>query len=285
MGCCHSSSSESAEYSDLSGPAVRGEKISSNELQRRIQHATKTCSLKLHACRLTEIPQQVLAFSAWKLIDLAHNTISALPSELSTYSKLRTLALPHNQIAEIHCALGNMTALRRLDLSFNPIVTTPLLPASLVELDLSGCRDLDLTALGKALAPCRESLQSISLRGCNIQCIPEWINGMSSLAVLDVSECAALSSLQLQGEASWAALPQLGQLRAAGCPALAERGDLPASLLVDSAVHTLVLSGSGFTQSALQRMPGMDAYIQRHTARADKAMSGGGDASTTLCQV
>ena len=285
MGCCQSTGSSSADYSDLSGTQVRGEKISASELQRRVQHATKTCSLKLHACRLQEIPSGVTTSSAWKLIDLAYNSISALPEELSTCSKLRTLAVPHNHITTIGCNFDQMTSLRRLDVSFNPICSIPMLPGSLTELDVSGCRELDIAALGRALVPCYSTLQSISLRGCNLETLPSWIVNLTALIVLDVSDCAALASLELPAGTSWSALSSLAQLRAAGCPALAEHGDLSKSLLEDSSVHTLVLTGSGFTQSGLQRMPGMQAYIQRHTARADKAMSGGGAASTTLCQV
>ncbi len=283
MGICQSADAEPAGYTDLQG-SVKGKKISTKELQRRIGHARKTCSLKLHAAKLQSVPEEVLETNTWKLIDLAHNELVLLPPQLSECSKLRTLAVPHNNVSEVECSLSRLVALRRLDFSYNPLCVIPELPQGLLELDISGCTKLDLRALGSSLAPCADTLQTLTMKGCNLEQLPSWLSQLTNLSVLDVSGNPSLSSLELQS-GSWAQLANLAQLRAAGCPRLSEQGAIPEDLFTNGSAHTIILTGCGLNQSRLQSMPGIDSYIERHTARADKAMSGGGGASTTLCQV
>lgn len=305
MGACCSSSAEeeadsvytpgsrgaaagggaAAGYGSGSGSAAAAP--SKKELAARIHTSRKLGSLKLSACALTRIPTDVLEHTEWRSVDLASNRITIVPDAVASWHRLRALNLAGNLVKELRIDLRQLTSLRKLDLRGNGLTSLPHLPDGLEELRLADNSRLDVDGLDASVVACADSLTVLDVSGCGVTRLPAWLCQCSSLQELDVSRNGELRSLRLEsgGVDMWDEMPHLVTLRASDCDVWPNSDCVPTSLLRDSRVQTLDLSGNRMTQRALRNIPGMDQYIERAAQRATKGMSGGGGELHTLCGV
>jgi len=173
---------------------------------------TQLQSLNLTNNQLTTLPEWLGQLTQLQSLNLSHNQLTALPESLGQLTHLRSLNLSRNQLTALPEWLGQLTQLRWLNLDSNQLTALPEWLGQLTHLQSLSLSDNRLPSLPASIAelqklrnlwlgsqsggnPLRElplvvrSLQSLKrlwALSCHIATIPEWLDELTELSVLNL---------------------------------------------------------------------------------------------------
>eukprot|EP01138_Halocafeteria_seosinensis_P006542 gb/GECG01006688.1/.p1 GENE.gb/GECG01006688.1/~~gb/GECG01006688.1/.p1 ORF type:complete len:267 (+),score=33.96 gb/GECG01006688.1/:1-801(+) len=246
------------------GVPKQEKKLSASDLTRRINTAAKSGSLKLSGCKLKEIPPQIFGLDKLRVLDLSHNKLETIPDEIRKLTGLKKLYLSYNPLKHVP-HLDGLENLVEVDVSFCELKSIPRLPTALKS--LNACYNKGIKTDNVTSAP---KLESLNLSGCQMKNVPGHLGELSKLQDFNVSNNDLVS---LGGIEDWAKLPDLQSVIAEGNEIHADESTIPRSLLEDTRLHKLTLTGNPITQKQIQTLPGADSFLERRKERIDKGIS------------
>lgn len=197
--------------------------LSNNKLDSAdfVRKLTMLSVLNLSQNSLKNIPIHVQNLEKLKALILNNNEISMIEN-LDSLSKLNTLVLSHNQICELD-GLDALTSLSKLSVAHNEITSFPRLQTL-------------------------KNLKELRLNDNKICNIPEWVQDLSSLEILDIGNN---SISNLDDLSNLSSCPNLHQLNIKGNP-VAEHPEFKQKIM-EHIPELRVLNGLRFDEKFLER--------------------------------
>ena len=177
-------------------------------------------TLELEHNKLRALPQQRWGLSSLTSLNIAHNNISSLPACIADLVKLEVLNCSCNGAITVLPDLSRLTALRYLDASQNALEEFPRLPRgggnprhrtalSHLVLGYNRIAHIDI----ETLAQHHKALSELLLHNNKLDTLPDEIEHIASLKILDVSN-NNLRDLP----ATLGYMPNLQHMKAEGTP-------------------------------------------------------------------
>jgi hypothetical protein len=135
---------------------------------------------------LSELPDELFAYSNLQVLDLSRNQLTTLPARIGDLVHLQELILNQNRLTALPAAIGKLTTLESLRASGNRIEHLPPELAQLANLrglDLSQNLLSDLTEALNQLS----QLQELNLSGNRLENLPAWIGKLTNLQNLNLA--------------------------------------------------------------------------------------------------
>ncbi|XXG55598.1 hypothetical protein AAC387_Pa03g3228 [Persea americana] len=234
---------------------------STDSRANRIQRWRSTGIVALRDSKLKTFPIEVLDLEkSVRTLDLSHNKIVDIPLEVSKLINMQRLVLAHNLIKYLPMDLGKLQSLKFLTLDGNRITTLP-----------------DECLLVR--------LESLSISGNLLTCLPETIGSLRNLVLLNVSDnklkslpesigsCFSLEELQANGNLIEDLPPSICNLTHLKSLCLNNNNvrQIPSNLLKDcKALQNISLHDNPISMDQFQQIEGFQEFEARRKKKFDK---------------
>jgi regulator of replication initiation timing len=156
-----------------------------DKIIEKIKHAQRTGKLDLSAASLTDLPEEILALTNLRTLNLYHNPIKILPTRLLMLTTLRELTLYRTRLIKVPTQLSALVHLTKLHMGSNRLTDLPSEIFALTQLQEIDLSNNQLRVLPSALSRCSALRMVVGFRN-RLESLPDCLSTLTALRKLDL---------------------------------------------------------------------------------------------------